>query len=254
MSFLFPLYLAGVALIGVPVLLHMIRRHTRKRVPFSSLMFLNSTPPRIRSRRNIENLLLLILRCLVLGLFAFAFSRPFFPQSDSELVAQDGNRIVVLIDTSASMRRGDIWPEAISKVQAVLKNLKPSSQVCLLSFDRDTRSLMDFSQWTSLKPTQRLSFASNIVSKLSPGWSDTRLGRALVAAAEAIENDQINDPVHNNGASQVILISDLQRGCILGTLHGYEWPKEIELHIEPIESAKTTNASLQLVTNLDALS
>ena len=105
-----------------------------------------------------------------------------------------------------------------------------------------------------MDPAQRLSFASDIVSKLSPGWSDTRLGRALVAAAEAIENDQINDPVHNNGASQVILISDLQQGCILDTLHGYEWPKEIELHIEPIESAKTTNASLQLVTNLDALS
>ena len=254
MSFLFPFYLAGVALIGVPVLLHMIRRHTRKRVQFSSLMFLNDTPPRIRSRRNIENLLLLFLRCLVLGLLAFAFSRPFFPRSENELVAQDGNRIVVLIDTSASMRRADIWPEAISKVQAVLKNLNPSSQVSLLSFDRDTRILMDFSQWASLDPAQRLSFASDIVSKLSPGWSDTRLGRALVAAAEAIQNDQINDPVHNNGASQVILISDLQQGCILDTLHGYAWPKEIELHIDPIESAKTTNASLQLVTNMDALS
>ncbi len=50
MSFLYPLFLAGIAAIGVPIVLHLIRRHTRNRVTFSSLMFLRTTLPRFTSR------------------------------------------------------------------------------------------------------------------------------------------------------------------------------------------------------------
>ena len=45
MNFLYPLFLAGIAAVGLPIVLHMIRRHTRKRVTFSSLMFLRTTVP-----------------------------------------------------------------------------------------------------------------------------------------------------------------------------------------------------------------
>ena len=76
MSFLYPLFLAGIAAIGVPIVLHMIRRHTRKRVTFSSLMFMRTTAPRLRNRSRVENLPLLILRCLLLILLAVAFARP----------------------------------------------------------------------------------------------------------------------------------------------------------------------------------
>ena len=77
MSFLYPLLLAGFVAVALPILLHMIRRHTRKRVTFSSLMFLRTTPPRLRNRSRLEHMLLLILRCLILCLLAFAFARPF---------------------------------------------------------------------------------------------------------------------------------------------------------------------------------
>lgn len=50
MSFLYPLFLAGFAAVGLPIILHMIRRHTRKRVTFSSLMFLRTTLPRFKNR------------------------------------------------------------------------------------------------------------------------------------------------------------------------------------------------------------
>ena len=77
MSFLYPLFLAGVAAVAVPILLHMIRRHTRERVAFSSLMFLRPRRPRFKSRSRLEHIPLLILRCMILCLLAFAFARPF---------------------------------------------------------------------------------------------------------------------------------------------------------------------------------
>jgi len=78
MSFLAPLFLLGAAAIALPVIFHLIRRTTRERTPFSSLMFLNPSPPRLTRRSRLEHLLLLALRCLVLLLLAAGFARPFF--------------------------------------------------------------------------------------------------------------------------------------------------------------------------------
>ena len=47
MSFLSPLFLLGAAAILGPIVFHLIRRVTREKVPFSSLMFLQPTPPRL---------------------------------------------------------------------------------------------------------------------------------------------------------------------------------------------------------------
>jgi hypothetical protein len=79
MSFLFPLFLAGAATIAVPIVLHLIRHATKAQITFSTLMFLSPTPPRLQRRSRLENLPLLLLRCLVVCLLAFAFARPFFP-------------------------------------------------------------------------------------------------------------------------------------------------------------------------------
>jgi hypothetical protein len=106
MSFLTPLFLLGALAIALPVVFHLIRRTSREKMPFSSLMFLLPTPPRVTRRSRLENVFLLILRCLVLCLLALGFARPFLQTpvvADPQSAA--GKKIVVLEDTSASMRR-----------------------------------------------------------------------------------------------------------------------------------------------------
>ena len=253
MNLLYPLFLAGIAAIGLPILLHMIRRHTRNRVTFSSLMFLRTTAPRFRNRSRLENLPLLILRCVMLCLLAFAFSRPFFPRETVENQANLGRRIVLLLDTSASMRRAGMWGQAISEAQSVLDDVGLADRVCVMSFDHGTQTLIGFDQWETLDPAQRASVVAEEISKLSPGWALTGLGNALVTAAEAIEDDEINDGQQPLGMRQVVLISDLQAGSSLEAMHAYEWPKDMELVVKLIRSRGTTNAALQLVTNRDHL-
>lgn len=77
MNFLTPLFLIGGLAIAGPIIFHLIKRTTRERTLFSSLMFLLPTPPRLSKRSRLEHLLLLLLRCLALGLLALGFSRPF---------------------------------------------------------------------------------------------------------------------------------------------------------------------------------
>ncbi len=253
MSFLYPLFLAGIAAVGLPIVLHMIRRHTRKRITFSSLMFLRTTIPRFKNRSRIENLLLLILRCIILCLLAFGFSRPFFPREAAESRVHLGKRIVLLIDTSASMRRAGLWNQAISETKSVLEGVSQTDKVCVMSFDESTKTQMGFEQWGTLDPGQRSSLVIEQISKLSPGWAPTNLGNALVSAAEAIEDDEINDGQQTLAMRQVVLISDLQEGSNLEAMHAYEWPEEMELVIKPIRCRGTTNAALQQVTDRSGL-
>ncbi len=253
MSFLYPLFLAGIAAVGLPIVLHMIRRHTRKRITFSSLMFLRTTIPRFKNRSRIENLLLLILRCIILCLLAFGFSRPFFPREAVESRAHLGRRIVLLIDTSASMRRAGMWDQAISEAKSVLEGASQADKVCVMSFDQNTKTQMGFEQWGALDPSQRAPIVIEHISKLSPGWALTNLGNALVSAAEAIEDDEINDGQQTIAMRQVVLISDMQEGSSLEAMHAYEWPEEMELVVKPVRCQGTTNASLQLVTDRSGL-
>src|SRR6187402_2953069 len=109
MNFLAPLFLLGALAIAGPVIFHLIRRTTKDRMRFGSLMFLEPTPPRLTKRSRIEHWLLLLLRAAALGLLALAFSRPFF--RTPALPVDPGlaqNRTVILLDTSASMKRAGV--------------------------------------------------------------------------------------------------------------------------------------------------
>ena len=81
MSFLTPFYILGLAAVAAPIIFHLIRRSPRGEVPFSSLMFLSPTPPRLTRRSRLDNWLLLLLRAAALSLLAFAFARPFLRQA-----------------------------------------------------------------------------------------------------------------------------------------------------------------------------
>src|SRR5687768_18425471 len=105
MSFLAPLFLVGALAIAAPILFHLIRRTSREKIPFSSLMFLQPTPPRVTKKSRLENILLLILRCAVLALLALAFGRPFLRNPLNASASGAVPRTIVLVHTSPSMRR-----------------------------------------------------------------------------------------------------------------------------------------------------
>ena len=253
MSLLYPLFLVGIAAVVLPILLHMIRRHTRERVTFSSLMFLRPTLPRFRSRSRLEHVLLLLVRCAVLCLLAFAFARPFLRQPAAAGPANPGKRVVLLIDTSASMQRAGLWPRALDEAKAVLGGLEPADRLCMMSFDQGTRTLVGFEQWETMDLAQRASIAAQELAKLSPGWSATDLGHALVTAAEALEDDEANEGGPSKAEHQIVLVSDLQQGSKVDALLAYEWPQGLGLVAKAISCPGATNASLQLVTSRDSL-
>src|SRR3954468_8561735 len=113
MSFLTPLFFAGLAALAVPVLIHLIQRERKRVVEFPSLMFLRRIPYQSVRRRRIRDWSLLLMRLAALALIVMAFARPFFRRDSLAAAAQNGAReAVILVDSSYSMDYGDRWSKA----------------------------------------------------------------------------------------------------------------------------------------------
>jgi hypothetical protein len=249
MNFLAPLFLLGGLAVTLPVLFHLMRRRSRERIAFSSLMFLAPTPPRVTRRSRLEHILLLVLRCTVLCLLALGFARPYFQGALSTVLPEpSGKRLVVLVDTSASMRRTPLWTEAKAKALAALDACGPLDQIGLYTFDRQLRSLITFEQWQAMAPAERTAMARQQLNDCSPGWSATQLGPALINAVTILEaNLQRNTAQGPLGARQILVISDLQEGSRLDGLQGYDWPRGITISLEPLRAQRPSNAGLQWI-------
>jgi len=243
MSFLAPLFLLGALAVAGPIIFHLIRRTTREVKPFSSLMFLRPTPPRVTSKRRIENLWLLLLRCLVLFALALGFARPFFRESSVKATDDGGQarRLAILVDTSASMRRETLWTQARERAEALLRTATPPDAVTVLAFDRAPRVLVDMEQWRTMPIGERVPNALRRLAAVNPGWSGTNLGAAILQALDLVSGARQTTA----SRGEIVVISDMQEGMRLDGLQGLEWPRDVTVRFESVKAAKLGNASAQ---------
>ena len=98
MSFITPLFLAAGLTALVPVLLHLVRRLRAREVPFSTHMFLEATPIQRVRRRQLQDILLMLLRAAALVLLALLFARPFIPPEELPFLLETERESVAILD------------------------------------------------------------------------------------------------------------------------------------------------------------
>lgn len=246
MSFLTPLYFAGLAAISLPIIFHLIRREPRGRTFFSSLMFLQPSPPTFTRRKRLDNWLLLLLRALALILMALAFARPFMRQQESTAVDdQLGRQVVLLLDKSASMRRDGVWSRARQQVESALGELRPLDDVALMTFDSDVDTVVAFPELGAVA-TNNKQLIRDSLGDIEPTWAATNLGGALVAVADQLMSTATHD-FERPRAAQIVLISDFQEGAALSALQTYEWPGNISVQVRTVTLSQPGNASVELL-------
>jgi hypothetical protein len=148
-AFLVPAFLAGLAAIAIPVLVHLRHRERKEPVRFPSLMFLARVPVRQVRRQQIHQWPLFLLRVLAISLLVFAFARPFLRGRDAPLAAPGaaGREVVILLDRSASMGYGARWARAQAAARVAVNALGRDDRASLVLFDQsaavNTRPISD---------------------------------------------------------------------------------------------------------------
>ena len=244
MSALTPLYLLGMLAVAAPIVFHLIRRRPKGEMPFSSLIFLTPSPPKLTRRSRLDHLLLLLLRAAALCLLAFAFARPFLRQEAHwNLGEETQRRTAVLIDTSASLKRGDVWSRARAIAGKVIAECSPTDELAIFAFDSTSRTVLGFREASTLDHSRRQAVASARLDELEPTWKATNLGQALIDTVAAIED--VADASEKTGRipRRIVLISDLQQGGRLEALGEFEWPSDVELDIKTVTDDES-NAGL----------
>lgn len=248
MSFLAPLYvLAGLA-IALPILFHLIRRRPKERKLMSSLMFLDPTPPRLTRQSSIDQWLLLLLRATAIALLAFAFTRPYWNTPAEKDADRIGSQRMLLIDTSASMRRDGLWTAAVQRVEQIIRQSGPTDAISVYQFDSSLRPLIAMDTALQTPASQRQMQAIAALQGVAPTWSHTDLGLALLSAADLLQTDWDTSSDSNATASEIVVVTDFQTGAEVERLAEYSWPADCKVRMEPVSPKSKGNARACLLT------
>jgi len=174
-SLLAPLFLAGLACLAIPVLVHLTRQERGKPTAFPSLMFLERIPFQETARRRLRHLVLLMLRLAALALVVIAFARPFVRGGPLAAVGGPGpEELVVLLDRSYSMDLADQWDQAVSIARSAIGGAGPADRLSLIAFSERPAVLH-----RSVTDPGRLAAA---LDTLKPGSLGTRIAPAVKLA------------------------------------------------------------------------
>src|ERR1700683_1677655 len=133
MGFLTPWFLAGAVAVGLPVWLHLLRKHKTTPLPFSSLMFFEKRTQSSIKHRRLRYLVLFTLRPLLILLIVLAFAHPFIQQHIPPRTRS--NEITVLaIDNSLSMRAETRLADAKAAAKSLVSPLRVGERAEVLTF------------------------------------------------------------------------------------------------------------------------
>lgn len=190
MSFLSPLTITALALLALPVLIHLLVRGRARRLDFPTLRFLREMPSsRLRPSR-LQQPLLLLLRLLALALLIAGLARPLITVHSTTARTR-----IILLDASLSMKASGRAEAARAQARSIINRLAKDERACLIAF---SSAAFKLSQTTSDK--SELLKAVDFYQPLS--------GNAEYRAAFAMADEILGQ--QPQGAAEIDLISDFQ--------------------------------------------
>lgn len=213
---------AGVLLVGVPVLIHLLNRQRFKVVDWAAMEFLLRAMRKNRKRMKVEQWLLLATRCLVVLLVGLALARPWGGCEDSSLAGAVAGRAgvnVFVIDNSLSnaylaphvtVKGMDGQPLPPAKTH--LEQQKQMARVLIdtLSHGGESVAIITAARPATaitVRPGYNLAEAQTIVDRIEQSYGGTDMAGALQLANRMADEDP-KTPSRN-----LYLFSDGTRGA-----------------------------------------
>ncbi len=137
-SFINSFFLYGLALAGVPVIIHLVNRKKAVSIKFPTIRFIQISNKRVARKFKLRQIILLILRTLAVLAIVFLFARPIFRSEESALGYTNApSSSVFIIDNSFSMlyNNGDTTylESAVTSVENILVEQKKIDNATILT-------------------------------------------------------------------------------------------------------------------------
>lgn len=230
MGFFSPWFLAGMAAVGLPVWLHLLRKHKSQPLPFSSLMFFEQHTQSSIKHRRLRYLLLFALRAALILLLVLAFAHPYTERR--VLPLQRSNEVtVVAIDNSLSMEAGGRLAEARRQAKALVGGLRPGERAQVLAFGNRV-------QVTSEVTDDHATLFNGIdaIEASDARTSYAELARSLRSIAQSLHL-----PLH------VHMYSDMQQSGMPSNFNDLRLNADVRLEPHPLEKKAEPNFAVENV-------
>jgi hypothetical protein len=229
MGFLAPWFLAGVAAVGLPVWIHLLRKYRSTPLPFSSLMFFERRTQSSIKHKRLRYLTLLSLRIALLVLMALAFANPFLNRT----MASSGGRhnLILAVDNSFSMRYGNHLERAKQEALDTLSKLHSGEKAQVLALDSQIHFLTQLTD----DPAQLRA----AIQSIQP--SDERSSYAELARTLRTLSLSMKTPL------QVHLFSDMQRSSMPPAFADLRLAPATDLVLHPVNEGRESNWMVESV-------
>lgn len=234
MPFIFTnaLFLAALAGLGIPVLIHLLLKRKNQKLKFSTLRFFQPQDTKSTSKRKLRNILLLALRLLIFALIVLAFARPFLPQTFGGAAAQQRRQVVVVLDRSLSLTAKDAagvrWDAAKKIARDVMAALGNNDRAALITLSGRADVVSGFAP---------ASVVAQKVAPLTAAPAAADLGEGLREAARLIAS---SDPKF---LSSIVVVGDMQRSGAEG-IAGVPLPRNLEVKFMPVGEPGAPNLAV----------
>ena len=137
-AFFYPLAWLGAVAVAVPIWLHLRRFEDPHLVRFSALRFLEDQPAARQRRLWPQNWPLLLLRLLGLLLLLAAFSWPYLPSRDEEILINESRTYI--LDNTLSHQSGGGFVKARDEIVDQLQHAGPETQIAVVEITKTNGS------------------------------------------------------------------------------------------------------------------
>jgi Aerotolerance regulator N-terminal/von Willebrand factor type A domain len=229
MGFFAPWFLGGLAALGVPVFVHLLRRHITTPRPVSSLMFFERGTQSSTRHRRLKYLLLFALRSTLVLLIVLAFANPFIRRASANA---NGQTLLIVLDNSFSMRAGTRFSDAKQQALALLASKSRSQKAQIMALGGQLEILT--------QPISDIAQLRAALDSIQPGDGRANfgeLGRAIRALSETAHT-----------AMELDLFSDMQRTAMPANFVDLAIPANVTLVLHPVaDRAASPNWTVETV-------
>ncbi|HTX36328.1 MAG TPA: BatA domain-containing protein [Bryobacteraceae bacterium] len=230
MGFFTPWFLAGAVAVGLPVWLHLLRKHRTTPLPFSSLMFFEQHVQSSIKHRRLRYLLLFALRAALIMLLVLAFAQPYIRQNILPS-RRTGEVTVLAIDNSFSMRTGDRFERAKQEARSAIGRLGPGERAEVLAFGQRVQAMGEVTDdHTSLNAAVAAIQLSDAKSSFAE----------LTRAVRSIANS-LHLPLHLH------VYSDMQQSGLPANFNDLRLNADVRLDPHPLETKEVPNFAVENV-------